>query len=79
VTTLELVNYAEEPLRVQVQIKGSFHSIRYETPEHGCCESLTAVQRNGFTEFVIPDLRIGGRVHLKEARAGERHPSTSAK
>jgi hypothetical protein len=79
VTTLELVNYAEEPLRVQVQIKGSFHSIRYETPERGCCESLTPVQRNGFTEFVIPDLRIGGRVHLKEARAGERHTSTSAK
>src|ERR1700757_332660 len=38
---LELVNYAEdEPLRVQVQVKGSFASIRYETPEHGCCESL---------------------------------------
>jgi NAD(P)-dependent dehydrogenase (short-subunit alcohol dehydrogenase family) len=79
VTTLELVNYAEEPLRVQVQIKGSFHSIRYQTPERGCCESLAPVQRNGFTEFVIPDLRIGGRVHLKEARAGERHTPASAK
>jgi len=79
VTMLELVNYAEEPLRVQVQIKGSFHSIRYETPERGCCESLTPVQRNGFTEFVIPDLRVGGRVHLKEARAGEPHTPASAK
>jgi hypothetical protein len=79
VTTLELVNYAEEPLRVQVQVKGIFHLIRYETPERGCCESLTPVQRNGFTEFVIPDLRIGGRVHLKESRASERHAPASAK
>ena len=80
VTTLELVNYAEEPLRVQVQVKGSFHSIRYETPERGCCESLTPVQRDGFTEFVIPGLRIGGRVHLREGRAGgERHAPANAK
>ena len=79
VTILELVNYAEEPLRVQVQVKGSFHSIRYETPERGCCESLTPVARNGFTEFVIPDLRIGGRVQIKEGRAGERRAPTNAK
>jgi hypothetical protein len=79
VTTVELVNYAEEPLRVQVRVKGSFHTIRYETPERGCCESLTPVLRNGFTEFVIPDLRIGGRVHLKEARAIERHGPTNPK
>jgi protein-tyrosine-phosphatase len=73
VTMLELVNYAEDSLRVQVQVKGSFHTIRYETPERGCCESLTPVQHDGFTEFVIPELRIGGRVHLKAARAGDRH------
>jgi hypothetical protein len=79
VTTVELVNYAEEPLRVQVRVKGSFHTIRYETPERGCCESLTPVLRNGFTEFVIPDLRIGGRVHLKEARAIERQGPTNPK
>ena len=80
VDMLELVNYAEEPLRVQVQVKGSFHSIRYETPESGCCESLTPVQRDGFTEFVIPGLRIGGRVHLKESRAaGNRHAAANAK
>src|SRR5437588_133220 len=29
---LEFVNYAGEPLRLQVQVKGSFASIRYETP-----------------------------------------------
>ena len=79
VTMLELVNYAEERLRVQVQVKGSFRSIRYETPERGCCESLTPVQRDGFTEFVIPDLRIGGRVQLKEARTGHQHAPANAK
>jgi protein-tyrosine-phosphatase len=65
---LEFVNYAEEPLRLQVQVKGSFASIRYETPEHKCCESLVPVKHSGFTEFVIPDLRIAGRVHLEADR-----------
>ncbi len=64
---LEFVNYAAEPLRLQVQVKGSFASIRYETPEHKCCESLVPIKHNGFTEFVIPDLKIAGRV-LLEAR-----------
>ncbi len=65
ITLLELVNYAGEPLRLQVQVKGSFSTIRYETPEHGCCESLEPVKHNGFTEFVIPEIRITGRVHLE--------------
>jgi protein-tyrosine-phosphatase len=64
-TLLELVNYAGEPLRLQVQVKGSFTTIRYETPEHGCCESLEPVRHDGFTEFVIPEIRIAGRVHLE--------------
>jgi hypothetical protein len=62
---LELLNYAGEPLRLQVQVKGSFTAIRYETPEHGCCESLEPVKHDGFTEFVIPEIRIAGRVHLE--------------
>jgi hypothetical protein len=62
--TLEFVNYAAEPLPVQVQVKGAFRGIRYESPEQGCCKTLAPVQRNGFTEFVIPKLRIAGRVHL---------------
>jgi hypothetical protein len=61
---LEFINYAEEPIRVQVQVKGAFASVRYETPERKCCESLEAIQHDGFTEFVLPDLRIAGRVHL---------------
>jgi hypothetical protein len=64
-TVLELVNYAGESLRLQVQVKGSFTTIRYETPEHGCCEFLEPVQHDGFTEFVIPEIHIAGRVHLE--------------
>ncbi len=60
---VEFVNYAQEPIPIQVRLKGSFPSIRYETPEEGCCESLTPVQRGGFTEFVLPSLRIAGRVY----------------
>ncbi len=63
---VELVNYAQEPLRVQVRIRGSFSSILYVTPERGCCESLTPVQRVGFTEFVVPSLHIAGRVRLAQ-------------
>jgi len=65
VIALELVNYALEPVRVQVQLKGSFSSVRYESPEHRCCESLVPIKHDGFTEFVIPELRIAGRVRLE--------------
>jgi hypothetical protein len=64
VKLIEFINYSGDPLRLQVQVKGSYTSIRYETPEVRCCESLVPVEHNGFTEFVIPDLRIAGRVHL---------------
>ena len=79
VTMLELVNYARRaaPCTGQGQRIVSFNSIR--DSERGCCESLAPVLRDGFTEFVVPDLRIGGRVHLKEARATERHAPTNAK
>jgi hypothetical protein len=45
-------------------VKGSFASIRYESPEQACCEALTPRLVDGFTEFVVP-LVIGGRVHLE--------------
>lgn len=61
---VEFINYAADPLPVQVRVKGSFRSVQYESPEHACCESLAPVQHNGFTEFVIPELLIAGRVHL---------------
>lgn len=65
IALIQFVNYAGEPVRLQVQVKGSFKSIRYETPERGCCESLAPVHHDGFTEFVIPEIRIAGRVHLE--------------
>jgi hypothetical protein len=73
---IEFVNYAvEQPLRLQVQVKGSFASIRYETPERGCCESLATKSHDGFTEFVIPELRIAGRVYLDSKRRSTPEPS----
>jgi protein-tyrosine-phosphatase len=71
VKVLEFINYAAEPVRVQVQLKGSFSAIRYETPEHECCETLVPVKHDGFTEFVIPDLMIAGRVHLEADQAAD--------
>jgi hypothetical protein len=68
---LNLVNYAAEPVRVQVQVKGSFSAIRYETPGQECCQSLVPVKHDGFTEFVIPDLMIAGRVHLEPEKAAD--------
>lgn len=63
-TVVELVNYSRDPIRVQVRVKGQFSRIRYATPERGCCTRLRSVEDHGFTEFVVPQLRIGGRVYL---------------
>jgi hypothetical protein len=65
---VELINYAQESIPVQVSVKGSYSSVLYETPDRPCCESLTAVQRGKFTEFVIPSLRIAGRLILTGGR-----------
>ena len=56
-------------MQVQVQVKGSFRSIRFETPEQGCCESLKPTVRDGFTEFVVPSLNLAGRVYLQPESA----------
>jgi hypothetical protein len=64
---LELINYEAEPLQVQVQVKGSFASIVYESPGQACCEALTPKLVDGFTEFVVP-LVVGARVHLEPAK-----------
>lgn len=69
--TLELINYAQDPVRVQIKVNGSFAVIRYESPEHGCCMSLAPTQHDGFTEFVIPDLTIAGRVNLENQPADD--------
>ncbi len=61
---LELVNYAQEPLQVQVRVKGAFPNIRYETPEHGVYPAAQADVERGFTQFVVSHLEIGARVYL---------------
>ena len=66
-TVLNVINYADVPENVQVQIKGQFASIQLESPEEGCCRLLQAVTRGGFTEFTIPRLVIAARVRLTAA------------
>jgi hypothetical protein len=61
---LELVNYAQAPLQVQVRVRGTFAKIRYETPEHGTYTAVPSEHENGFTQFVISHLKVGARVYL---------------
>ncbi|HXX15552.1 MAG TPA: hypothetical protein VEJ47_11670 [Candidatus Eremiobacteraceae bacterium] len=65
--SVELVNYDEEPTDVQVQVRGNFVSARYENPERGCCQELKLSHVDGFTDFVVPNVVSGGRVHLSTA------------
>jgi hypothetical protein len=57
------VNYTYQPLPVQMRVRGTFSRVQYESPEQEPL-LLPHEQRNGFTEFVIPALRVGGRVFL---------------
>jgi hypothetical protein len=72
---IELLNYAGDPLQVQVRVKGSYQTVRYETTEHGCCAVLHPSVENGFTEFTVPSLEIAGRVHLESGGSQETHSS----
>src|SRR5579875_1567551 len=65
---LELVNYAQQPQRVQVRVKGVFSKVRYETPEHGNYSEVRPENNGEYTEFVLPDLQIGGRVYLSSEK-----------
>ena len=73
--TVELLNYSADPMPVQVRIQGTYAVARYETPERGCCEALTATHQDGFTQFEVPWLRVGGRVHLGAIAAPQRKRS----
>lgn len=57
------LNYAHQPLPVQIRVPGTFSSVTFESPEEAST-LLPHQQRDGFTEFVIPALRVGGRVFL---------------
>lgn len=58
-----VVNYAHQPLPVQMRVRGSFSQVHYESPEQEAT-LLTYERRDGYTEFVIPALRVGGRLFL---------------
>jgi hypothetical protein len=58
-----VLNYAHQPLPVQLRIPGRFSVVRYESPEEPAT-LLPHDHRDGYTEFVLPALRIGGRVFL---------------
>lgn len=62
------VNYSDQPLSVQMRVRGTFSQVQYESPEHDAA-LLSYEHREGSTEFVIPALRVGGRVFL--TRAGQ--------
>lgn len=65
---LSLVNYAHDGRPVQVRVRGTFSAVEYESPEQPAM-LVPFTHRGGGTEFVVPSLRVGGRVFLRpEAR-----------
>jgi hypothetical protein len=71
---LTALNYSYQELPLQVRVPGKFSAVQFESPETAMT-LLPYQQRDGFTEFVIPALRVGGRVFLTPdtaASAGSR-------
>lgn len=58
-----LVNYAHQPLPVQMRVAGIFSEVRYETPGQEAA-SIAHEHRSGSTEFVLPSVAVGARVFL---------------
>jgi hypothetical protein len=59
------LNYACEPLPVQMRVRGTFSVVQYESPEEGTA-LLPHRHIAGYTEFLLPALRIGARVFLSQ-------------
>ena len=63
------LNYAHQPLPVQMRVRGTlFGWCTTSLPRKAspCCRTAT---RDGHTEFLLPALRIGGRVFLSPEAA----------
>jgi hypothetical protein len=61
------LNYAYQPLPVQMRVRGTFSVVQYESPEEG--PVLLPYRHNGgYTEFLLEALRIGGRVFLGQEK-----------
>jgi hypothetical protein len=61
------VNFAHEAQPIQVRVLGRFSQAYYESTESEPA-LLPLRQRNGHAEFVLPALRVGGRVFLRRER-----------
>jgi hypothetical protein len=59
------LNYAHQQMPVQFRVKGTFSTVQYESPEEPA-RLLSHQQRDGYTEFLLPALHIGGRVFLSK-------------
>jgi hypothetical protein len=57
------LNYAAQPLPLQVRVRGTFSRVQYETPGQPAA-LLPFEHRDDGTEFVLPALRIGARIFL---------------
>jgi hypothetical protein len=57
------LNYAHQPLPVQLRIRGTFSRVHYESPDDPLA-LLPYQHRDGYTEITVPALRIGGRLFL---------------
>jgi len=60
---LTAMNYAAQPLPIQVRVRGLYSEVQYETPGQPAT-LLPFEHRDGSTEFVLPALRIGARIFL---------------
>jgi hypothetical protein len=65
-----LVNYAHDPESVQVRVPGAYSIVEFEAPEAEPA-LLPYTSRDGYTEFVLPALRVGGRVFLSRQAGSE--------
>lgn len=64
ITLLTLLNYAEQPVEVQLRLPGTFSAIHVESPGQGAPALLPFRQRGDHVEFVLPALGPGARVFL---------------
>jgi hypothetical protein len=67
---LTALNYAAQPLPVQLRVQGTFTVLQFESPEQSPT-LLPFEHRDGYTEFILPGLRIGGRVFLSQKAEGK--------
>lgn len=65
---LSVLNYAHMAQPVQLRVKGVYTQAHFESPESDA-ELLSLRHRDGYTEFVLPALRVGGRVFLTHGAA----------